>query len=99
MQPTYCGSWVYEIEDVQLSKNLPWCNWCDYLNHGLFTLDLTVYEMNVNDAAGFDVGNYEISIPIRIPNSDVLEHIEFTLTVAYCQVEEFISTTPALGVP
>ena len=48
--------------------------------------------MTVTNAGGFDVGHYDIQIPILIPYSDVKEYIQFELIIEYCQVEEFITT-------
>ena len=86
VEPTHCGPWLYDPEDASYKKNFPWCAWCAYSNFGLFNYDLTLYTLTIEDAAGFDVGVYSISIPIRIPNSDVLEYIEFVITISYCQV-------------
>lgn len=87
---TYCGSWIYDFDATTYKKNFPWCDWCAYSNFGLFEFDPLTYTIFIKDAAGFDTGNYEISIPIYVPNSDVEEFIEFEITISFCQILNFI---------
>ena len=53
--------------------------------------------MNIVDAAGGDVGTYKILLPVRVPGSDVVEIIEFSVTVTYCQVLE-LEPTPIANI-
>ena len=77
---------MYNFDDTTFNKNLVWCDWCEYRNTGLFDFDISTLTLNINDPGFATTGTYQITIPLQIPNSDVVEFVTFGVTVQYCEV-------------
>ena len=39
VEPTYCGPYIYDVDNTSYNKGLVDCAWCLYLNNGLFAID------------------------------------------------------------
>ena len=92
LESTMCGPWIYLPEDASYSKDFAWCSWCVYVNNGLFTYDTVNQLFNIESMLGSVVGEYQISLPVQIPNSDVIIYIDFMVSISHCQV---VDLTPS----
>jgi hypothetical protein len=47
---------------------------------------------NILNVVGSDKGDYQVRIPVYVPNTNIVQYINFMVTISYCQVTDFILT-------